>query len=281
MICPGRVGVEGGDFNDLLCMKEKVGGSDKSISGMISFRQAIDDCDLYDLGSSGPNLTWNNGRAGNGNVQEKLDRFFANSKCKDKFNQATVENLGFNSLDHRVILLRFKKDSISHFKHPHSFCFKPFWLKEDDLGSVVKKVWDKPDPSIHEKGFQAKLKVCASSLLGWSNERFRKLGHQIGFKNREIERLYNSCENEGVMESIKSLEAKVEGLLECEELYWKQRSRVNWLEAGDRNTKFFHSRATARKRKNRVDRLFDSRGRIFESEKGLAYVIKDLFSVIF
>ncbi|TXG56666.1 hypothetical protein EZV62_017979 [Acer yangbiense] len=46
-----------GDFNELLCMNEKVGGSEKSFSGMILFRQASNDCDLSDLGCSGPFLT--------------------------------------------------------------------------------------------------------------------------------------------------------------------------------------------------------------------------------
>ncbi|KAK3198612.1 hypothetical protein Dsin_022027 [Dipteronia sinensis] len=45
------------NFNELLCLNEKECGSDKSISSMIRFRQAIDDCDLIGLGSSGPKLT--------------------------------------------------------------------------------------------------------------------------------------------------------------------------------------------------------------------------------
>ncbi|KAK3221687.1 hypothetical protein Dsin_008712 [Dipteronia sinensis] len=55
--------VYGGDFNEILWMNEKAGGSDKSISGMSGFKQVVDDCDLIDLGFSGPRLTWNNKRA--------------------------------------------------------------------------------------------------------------------------------------------------------------------------------------------------------------------------
>jgi hypothetical protein len=42
----------------------------------------------------------------------------------------------------------------------------------------------------------------------------------------------------------------IEKLLEQEELHWAQRSRVNWLQHGDKNTAYFHNFANARKQKN-------------------------------
>ncbi|KAL5790970.1 hypothetical protein ACOSQ2_005858 [Xanthoceras sorbifolium] len=66
-----------------------------------------------------------------------------------------------------------------------------------------------------------------------------------------------------------------------EELYWKQRSRVDWLLAGDKNSKFFHRRATARKKKNQISSLLDSRGVRRESEQGMSSVVFDYFSDLF
>lgn len=35
-----------------------------------------------------------------------------------------------------------------------------------------------------------------------------------------------------------------------EAIYWKQRSRLQWLKDGDENTKFFHAVANGRKNRN-------------------------------
>ncbi|TXG66528.1 hypothetical protein EZV62_007803 [Acer yangbiense] len=116
---------------------------------------------------------------------------------------------------------------------------------------------------------------------GWSQIRFKNLSNQISGKNRELEHLYGFCEADGVMTEIKELEKSVEDLMDSEELYWKQRSRAEWLEAGDRNSKFFHARATARHKKNSIHRLQNREGRLEDSEAGMARVIQEFFQSLF
>ena len=43
-----------------------------------------------------------------------------------------------------------------------------------------------------------------------------------------------------------------------------------WAKFGDRNSKFFHSHASQRKRKNLIQKLKDSNGRVIENNEGIA-----------
>ena len=42
---------------------------------------------------------------------------------------------------------------------------------------------------------------------------------------------------------------KLDDLLAKQEIYWHQSSRVSWLRHGDKNTRFFHSKASQEKRR--------------------------------
>lgn len=72
---------------------------------MANFRQTVDNCELIDVGFSGPNLTWNNRRAREHNIQERLDRFFASESWMELFFCTDVKQLGYNNSNHRPIVL--------------------------------------------------------------------------------------------------------------------------------------------------------------------------------
>ena len=56
------------------------------------------------------------------------------------------------------------------------------------------------------------------------------------------------------------LEKYINNILIDEKVYWKQRSRSDWRLEGDRNTNFFHTKATTRKQKNKIWGVLDEKG---------------------
>ena len=54
-----------------------------------------------------------------------------------------------------------------------------------------------------------------------------------------------------------SIQKEINSLMDKEERMWRQRSRTLYLKDGDRNTRFFHCRATIRKRRNTIAGIRD------------------------
>lgn len=90
------------------------------------------------------------------------------------------------------------------------------------------------------------------------------------------------CSNDPhLWEAIKEEEAKLKSLTEKEEVYWRQRSRALWLKSGDQNTKYFHYKASARRKKNEIKGLIDDAGFWQEDECVVQDLIIKYFSELF
>jgi hypothetical protein len=85
-------------------------------------------------------------------------------------------------------------------------------------------------------------------------------------------------ENEQRKKEISEL---IEKLLEQDEIRWNQRARANWLQNGDRNTSYFHSFATARKKRNCIKKIKNTNGDFVESNDNLNPVIQNYFTNLF
>ena len=69
--------------------------------------------------------------------------------------------------------------------------------------------------------------------------------------------------------------------LRKQEVYWAQRSRVNWMKHGDKNTSFFQSKASQRRQRNFIKGVLDPQGSWREDIEEVAGVAVDYFNKMF
>lgn len=84
-----------------------------------------------------------------------------------------------------------------------------------------------------------------------------------------------------VENDIRKVEEDISKLLEEEETYWAPRANANWLEKDDKNTRFFHVRATNRKRNNTIMEIMEERGKLVIEEWKIEETIYGYFKTIF
>ncbi|XP_010424208.1 PREDICTED: uncharacterized protein LOC104709265 [Camelina sativa] len=66
-----------------------------------------------------------------------------------------------------------------------------------------------------------------------------------------------------------------------EETYWKLKSRNQWMNLGDRNTKYFHAATKVRKSKNRLKSMLDAHGIEHFCDSAIGKVAEDYFTNLF
>lgn len=80
------------------------------------------------------------------------------------------------------------------------------------------------------------------------------------------------------MEEIQVTKLELNKMLLVEEDMWQQRSRNCWLKAGDRNTSFFHTKASNRHQRNLITRIKDANNVWQEDEDSLDRIFVEYFA---
>ncbi|KAF5458653.1 hypothetical protein F2P56_022666 [Juglans regia] len=235
-----------GDFNEILSNYEKNGSRIRPENQMRDFRQLLDDCEMIDLGFNGNQFTWWNGRGHQYSICEKLDRFLANLEWKSQ-NLLVEVNHGFAPYsDHIPITLKTQVDRRQMIRKK-IFKFETIWAEEPKCKKVIELAWEGATGQSDLPSILDKIKRCGEKLDVWNRVCFGNVRRNIEQARLKLKKLQQSDPYYQRSNSLRAARTDLQKWLERDEHLWKQRAKVLWLQAGDKNTRFFHSKSSQRR----------------------------------
>uniref|UniRef100_A0A2N9FN80 Protein kinase domain-containing protein n=1 Tax=Fagus sylvatica TaxID=28930 RepID=A0A2N9FN80_FAGSY len=240
-----------GDFNELVRLEKKQGRHTRSERQMQMFRDVLDECGFVDLGFTGPKFTWTNNRVGD-MTWERLDKAVATPEWLLCFPSTRVHHLDVRWSDHKPLWV-----STEPMMRPSRklFKFEEVWTSDQGCEDVITTAWKKPVPGVPMFSVWGKIHACRRELRVWSKQSFGNIKTKIQAVEKRLKQAETVSMQGGEHHPVVLLKRELHSLLAKEERLWRQRSRAEWLKAGDRNTRYFHCRATQRQRRNHVYRL--------------------------
>jgi hypothetical protein len=258
---------------------EKQGGRDINNNHAALFQEVLNDCNLQDLGYHGDMFTWANNQETTHHIKERLDRFCASTPWLSSFPRVTNYHLPNHTSDHNPILLVFGSYFDSRNDSKNSTTIKKFehiWLQDAQSFDIIKEEW-----SNSRDNTTTKLQKAFSKVYQWGQDTYGNVPRQIKELQQQIHNMKAKVPNNNDLEQISHMETNLDNLLKHEETWWAQRAKANWLQQGDRNTSFFHYKASQRKRKNKINFVLNQQGIKMTDNKDIQGAFMDYFTNIF
>lgn len=234
-----------GDFNEILHISER-GSNLVSQRGMTDFTTFVNDLQLTEVTASNGWFTWFRGAS-----KSKLDRLLVSPEWLSTFPHLQLSLLKRSLSDHCPLLTI----SSSQNWGLRPFRFQNMWLSHPGCIKLVEEVWQQHESAnLIEKLQQVKVK-----LKSWNSEVFGLIDHNINALENSIHRLDMAASSRSLepneLEERRNAEHNLWMWLKRKEQYWAQNSRDKWLKEGDKNTRYFHTTASIRKRQNTITSL--------------------------
>jgi hypothetical protein len=150
------------------------------------------------------------------------------------------------------------------------------WTRNEQHINKVKEAWTSTQGQL-----VTKLKGTLEHLHNWGHNLFGTLPRKIKQAQEELMALNQIHGTSDLSQQIKDKEQELDTLLDGEEMWWKQRSRADWLQHGDKNTKYFHMKASQRRKMNKIREIKDNQGTNWTDSEDIERVLVDYFKTLF
>ncbi|XP_024190432.1 uncharacterized protein LOC112194424 [Rosa chinensis] len=265
-----------GDFNEVWCRANKSGGVPRTTAAMTLFQTTMVATGLMDMGFVGCRFTWSNKF-----TKERLDRGFQSTQWRDQYPLILVITLPPSDSDHNPILVEVKTDCHPPRRSPRKFRFEEGWFGKAPCHEIIQRNWARPLTGNALQQLGTKIHNAGQQLMQW---------HQLDMQKQRVElkevqeKLFDIMKRPFSSEQYEEqrlLHAKQSHLLALQEKYWRQRSRALWLKDGDRNSAYFHRKASNRKNKNTIKGLLNAAGEWQSEPATLQHMIFKYYAQVF
>lgn len=247
---------------------------------MLHFRECLNKCQVEDLGYDGNIFTWSNGRDEHDFVECRLDRAAASEEWKTLFPFFKIKHLPRYKSDHNPILIEAYNTpkAQTEVSKRKKFRFEQMWCREEQFKEVMREAWGETK---WKEDISGKIERCGEILQSWAYWNFGSIKKRKKELTDRLEELEAKNFTDEIKTEKKAVEAELDEVLAREETMWFQRSRALWLKEGDKNTKFFHSKASHRRSRNCIRRLEVDNGRVIQNKEEIAKELTSFFKNLF
>jgi hypothetical protein len=205
----------GGDFNMILSLEEKIGGTKKLEQDSGKFKTLIDHLKLVDIENSNGIFTWSNRRSGTQHIACHLDRFLVTEELMETGSYLESLILPKASSDHWPLALNLDTGEIPKFK---PFRFEKFWLLHPDFQQLAKSWWAQAeiDHGSSMYKFQQRLKNFKQLLKQWNKNNFGNIFQSIRNIESQLVEIQNTfisgSRTTDLMREEEKLQAQLESI---------------------------------------------------------------------
>lgn len=183
-----------------------------------------------------------------------MDRGLATCGWVDVYPEAKILHEVLES-DHSMLILD-TKPLVSIRKR--QFIYDPRWNKVGECRGVIKKNWSRGFVGSHAFRVTEKLKWVHCGLQEWRKCNGCNLKLRIDMLKKDLRQAYKTPAFANA--NVRHKEVELKAVLKEEERYWRLKSRTQWIQVGDKNTKLFHAQMVKRRRCNKIMGLEDDQG---------------------
>lgn len=120
---------------------------------------------------------------------------------------------------------------------------------------------------------EEKIKTCQRVLKWWNTKAFNNISRTLKEKKYLLKLAEEAAQRGCSFDRVADLKKEISVLLDQEENLWQQRSHVHWLASSDKNTSFFHKKASQRFRRNKIEGLRDNDGVLCTENEGISALL--------